>query len=172
MRNTSVAVARLRKELTALSGLTCWGIVGGSDTQRLAIDFGSKRRWRVPLTNPKLSEEQRRYGGVPSLFVECAWRLDGEHEVLRCSSERGDEGELGVLVGSSVKRSELREPGLDCEIAFTNGVSLLVFCDSGSETEDDCNDNYSLFLEREVVTVGPRSRIVVEGRESPFVNGD
>jgi hypothetical protein len=114
-----------------------------------------------------VSEEQRLTEAEFELFVLCAWRLDSEAEVV-CGSldDNSNHGPmlkgLDRLVGQRVQAFSLTDPGMDLELHF-EGLCFRIFCDNLNEV--DMEDNYSVFLPGEIVTVATRSRVGRSERE-------
>jgi len=146
-----------------LVGECCWLVSAGAGTGSvLNLGFGRKLRRSVPLTNPKLPQEARENDAEYSLFIESVWRLDqGDRVVCGAWDDNRADGPmlrgLARLSGRTVVAVRARQPGLDLELDFENGLRLTVFCDRVNEDEGD--DNYSVFTTEEVLTVGPRSAL-------------
>ncbi len=115
-----------------------------------------------PLRNPSISDDQRNYEGELSLYVTCAWRLRTTDQVLYGWTDAADDpaqltSTLEQLVGKRVESVGIRRPAWDLTIQFEGGQILDIFSDQTSLVDED--DNYSLFTESEILTVGPRSRL-------------
>jgi hypothetical protein len=62
----------LLRDLSALIGAECWGIVCGEGSGSvLGLDIGIRTLKRKPTNNPHLSELVRLYDGACSLLVWC-----------------------------------------------------------------------------------------------------
>ena len=154
----------LHTVLESLHGLECWSVIAGAGTGSVvSLGFGAQLPARRFSSNPKLTLEERQFEPEYSIYVEAAWRLEDEEEVLVTWSEAacGEAWlkELQKLRGLEVESTELGAVGLDLKIHFEGGLTYSVFCDQGADDE-----NYSLFTPQHVVTVGPRSRLLVESR--------
>lgn len=163
-------IASLETELSKLIDLDCWGIIAGAGTgSMITLDFGEHIRFDPPLRNQRISSELRNFHGEYSIFVEgCAWRLEKE-EVIVCGS-RDDEEFLGVelersLVGSKLTSAKLSNWAFDLDLSFHGGYVLRLFCDQTS-TSDGLN-NYSVRSPSGWITVGPKSKLVMEAAPGP-----
>lgn len=160
----------LSRVLGQFVGRRCIGFSAGEGTGSVvSLEFEPRRPRQRPLTNPSLTEEQRAGDSEYALFVECAWRLDGPHQVI-CgawddNSPRGTMlSGLRGLLEHNVESYRLSEPGSDLEIRFDNGWIFRAFCDQVNEEEE--NDNYSVFCPGKILIVGTKSRLRQEISES------
>jgi hypothetical protein len=154
----------LRTALASLHGLECWSVIGGAGTgSTVSLGFGAQIPARRFSSNPKLTLDERRFEPEYSIYVESAWRLEDKEQVLAAWTEAASGeswlDELKRLRGLKVESTELRTVGLDLEIHFEGGLTYAIFCDQGDDDE-----NYSVFTPQHVVTVGSRSRLLVESR--------
>ena len=79
--------------IDSLKGKLCWSIVAGSGTGSVVnLGFGGKKKRREPLTNSKLTNEQRCFTPELELMIYCAWRLL-KSDVVLCGWR--DSNELG-----------------------------------------------------------------------------
>ncbi len=167
-----IDTGRLREEflqeVRVLIGKPCWAFYAGPSTGSIvSFDFGEKIPRRVPLLNPKLSEDERYHFGEVSLFIECAWRLDSSDTVICGSTDSNDnEGPmqrgLELIVGRTVKSVKVEPPACDLTIGLDGNFTLKVFCDQTNVEEG--YDNYSLHVKDRIYIVGPRGRIRYELR--------
>lgn len=158
---------QLASSLENFVGKRCIGhVAGGAAGSHVSLEFGQRVQRLRPLSNPALSEEQRLTEAEYSVFVLCSWRLDSEFEVICGAWDDNSEGGpmlkgLDLLIGRRLDAFNLIAPGLDLELRFGN-ISFRIFCDNVNE--DDKEDNYSLFLPAEIVTIATRSRMEREQR--------
>jgi hypothetical protein len=139
---------RLVEALETLVGRSCWRrVAGGSAGSHVSLDFEpSGPRAAIPEY---------------AVLVRCSWRLDSEFEVICGAWDDNGEGGtmlkgLDRLVGQRLGSFNLTAPGMDLELRFAD-CTLRIFCDNVNKVDSD--DNYSVFLPGEVVTVATRSRI-------------
>jgi hypothetical protein len=129
------------------------------------LDFGREVPRDVPVTNPRLSTRQQRYEGEYRLFIQCAWRIELDGEVV-CGS--GDDIEPGSAMAGGVQKlidqdvmlAHAQPPAWDLTLRLSNGSELKVFCDRTNVEEDE--ENYSLTSGGTTVVVGPCGKIEVE----------
>jgi hypothetical protein len=146
----------------------CWGIAAGANTGSVIdLHFGQKLPLRQPVLNPTLSADLRRYYGELSLFIECAWRLDAEDQVL-CGwgedfSAGGPLGKgLQLVINQRVEKVSIQRPAFDLAVHFSNALVLWIFCDQTESSED--NNNYALFTPEHYYVVSNKSRLVWKER--------
>jgi hypothetical protein len=150
----------------------CWAFSAGAGTGSMVVlDFGKKVPRTPVLTNPNLTEDQRRFTGEAFLFLQhAAWRLDSQTEII-CGSTDSNELEgpmvhgLRRLVSTKAKAVYILSPFLDLLIEFEGGIVLTVFCDQ-TNLEDE-SDNYSLHVNRTAFVVATRSKLIVENTLQP-----
>jgi hypothetical protein len=144
----------LRKVAGTFVGEPCIAVIAGKGTgAHLSIHVGEQVPRECTLTNPCLTETERRYDGSLGLFVECSWRLTGSGEFLTGSGDASSRVEfmahvLETLVGQRICDATVFEPGLDLSLGFEGGFRLDIFCDNGID------DNYSLLSGHGVLIVG------------------
>lgn len=157
------AVNDLRQACLQLVGLQCRSVIAGAGTgSRMSLGFGEARARRKPLTNSTLSEFQKKFETSHKLFITCSWRLDAPSRVICGAWDDNREGGpmlegLARLCDHRVSDLLFRQPGLDLELTFDHGLRLTIFCDQVNESDED--DNYSVFLPQEILTVGTKSAI-------------
>jgi hypothetical protein len=150
-------------EAKRLCGLPLWSVIGGNGS-RLALDFGRKVPRDQPLTNSKLSEEQRLYEAECSLFVECPWSL------LRAGAVAADweddydtvDSAFSSLRGATVRQAELSPATGQLTVTFSTGERLRLIND---QVEDGL-DGYSLFTTEGIWSVGAERRATYEARST------
>lgn len=156
----------LSRALERFVSRTCIGhMAGGAAGSHVSLEFEPRVPRVRPLINPALSDQQRLTEAEYAIFVLCTWRLDSEEEVICGSWDDNSEGGpmlrgLDKLIGRKLEAFTLTEPGLDLELYFA-GHSFRIFCDHVNEV--DMEDNYSVFLPGQIVTVATRSRVEREG---------
>ncbi|MBC7818011.1 MAG: hypothetical protein IAG10_14060 [Planctomycetaceae bacterium] len=158
MTKSSVANCLL-DGLQNLHSKECWRVFCGPSTgTSLDIHFCPLVARQEPLRNPKLSELERTHSGAIGLFVHCSWRLQTSERVVAASGVAEADSELvwavpQILQGRKVEAiTGPTTPSNDVAIRFSDGIEFLIFCDLVGE---DAGDNYSLFLESGIITVGP-----------------
>lgn len=153
--------------LMDLRGKPCWSFYAGPSTgSHVDFDFGQKLSRVVPLLgNANLTEDQKFYHGEVSLFIQCAWRLDSNDEVI-CGSTDSNEKDGPMLVGlqsmmnKTVENLEIARPAFDLTLEFRGGLFLKVFCDQTNVEDDD--PNYTLHTKDRIYIVGPKGQISFE----------
>lgn len=156
------AETALRRILQAVRNKRIWKLSAGPSTgSTILLDIGRKRRLAVPLTNPRLTFEQRHYEGEIVLMIECPWRLESRSSII-CSwtDENNIDGPMlsvlsRVLLQADVEKVILSPKTKDIRLAITGGHALSIFCDSVNSD----SDNYAVFARRYVYIVGPRSEV-------------
>src|SRR5215470_3432642 len=131
--------AEFDDRLNRLVGKPCWAIYAGKTTgSHVDIHFGQKIPRTIPLLGDHLTQDQRFHEAEIALYITCAWRLDGESEVICGAAEAiSEDGQtsagLDVLVGKRVESVQLYEPALDLTISFEGSALLKIFCDQTDE---------------------------------------
>lgn len=166
LSNKTQTKIHLRDNLAKLRDKECWGFAAGKGTgSHVVLSIGEKIPLAQPVDNHNLSENVRNNGAEFSLFIECVWRLDSIDEVIcgawddNSKNEKMLEG-LGLLINSKIVSIDISEPSLDLEIEFSNKLILKIFCDQTNEKDNF--DNYSLITALECLTVGCKSKIMIE----------
>jgi hypothetical protein len=168
MENESNRIVELARALDYLKGKVCWSLISGEGSGSLvSIAFGEKVKRKRRLRNQSLTDEERNFEGEFELYVQCAWRLQTEEEVI-CSStssnHRGGarETNLRSLIGSTVSSATVTRPAADLEIVFAGKMRLLVFADQANEVDEI--DNFVLYAQTQIITNGARSRVNIRPR--------
>ena len=168
--NTKGGAGELREQLRLLSGRTCWSVTAGESTGSQAmLHFGSKVPRARPLSNQRLSRDERSYEGEFDLFIECAWRLEQAGAVV-CGSTDSNRNNgpmvegLRLLPNRSIMAVSVADSVPDLVLRVDGGVVLHVFCDQ-TNTETPY-DNYSLRVGDTIFVVGPRGEVTLESRSS------
>lgn len=152
----------------SLVGKTCWKIVAGTNTGSVIdLHLGKKLPIRTPIHPTLATDPDSHYQGELGVFIECAWRLDAEDEIICGWGEDFSAGSplskgLHLLLHQAVERVCIRRPALDLSLHFSNSLVLRVFCDQTEPSED--NDNYVLFTPRYSYVVSTRSKVIREER--------
>jgi hypothetical protein len=158
-----------REALSRLVGQRCWSLVAGPGTgSHLAMDFGGKVEREVPLSNPHLTEDQRRYAGEFALFITCTWRLDRD-AVITGSDDSNAEGDgmltgLQQLVDRAVQAVDCDPIAYDLTVHFEDDYRLTVFCD---QIDSESADNYTLFSPERIFGIETMGRLTAEPRVKP-----
>jgi len=154
-------------QLNRLIGKPCWAIYAGKATgSNLDISFGRKIPRAIPLLGEHLTEDQRYHDAEFSLYITCAWRLDGKSKVICGATElTPEEGGtctgLDVLVDKRVESVQLYGPAFDLTIGFEGFMFLKIFCDQ-TDADDEYCTNYSLHTREKIYVVGPCSQLRYE----------
>lgn len=153
------------RSLEALVGQPVWGIVPGDGTA-ISLELGEKVRLAERIRNSSLPEEVRSHEGRFSLFFTCPWRLEAPQRIV-CGSgdDMAPDGEparsLDAIAGARVTSIRAAPPVLDLVLHLDNGLVLRTFCEVGHSASED---NYSVFIQDSVYTVGAASTIRCERR--------
>jgi hypothetical protein len=140
----------LAAALVDLRELRCWSVISGHGS-RVSLDFGTMVRREQPLTNAHLTEDQRRYVGTYSLFIECLWVLSA-HDTVLCTWEDAElvmEAGLAALVGRAVEQATVDPRTLELSVTLSDCHALSV----RTVQLDEGLDGYSLFTPTGVLTV-------------------
>ena len=136
-------------------------VVDGS----LLLKVGRKVPRAKPLLNLFLTELERTHDAELGVHIRCAWRLDGESEVLSVWSDPKPAQcptppDLECLRGARITDAVLSGPARDLTLHFGEAGSLRVFCD-GSVLEPD-EDDYSVFTPQGTVSVAAGGQVSFE----------
>lgn len=121
------ALEKQARLIESLSGLVCSQTsLGMADA--LIIDFGELQ----PSPDGELA-------GELVFVIECPWRIDNpDRPTVGWEDEEEDIVHLStVLIGGSVDDVEVRTPGFDLTIQFSNGFRLRVFPDCRAYYSED-----------------------------------
>ncbi len=160
--------AELAGLIPSLKGLECWyASTGGAAGSSFQLTLGGKVRRPLPLKNPNHSDEFRRFEGEVSLFVWCAWRLDGTDGPVTSWDDRNESVEAGLekLIGSRIDTIEVIPPAWDMNIKFSNSLCLRVFCDH-VPGEPSFDGNWDVRTQIMSIAVGPGTQYRTEPRPS------
>ena len=167
---THEPVDMLKRAVSLLTGKSCWSAIGsGAAGSNVLLEFGRRIPLKRPAANRQLSPLQRSYEGELSLFIECAWRLEGHDQILTSSGDDDrPNGPIAMalrdITGQSVISAVVAAAIPDLYISLTGDFVIRLFCDQGNL--DQAWNNYSLRIGDTFVVVGPRGRVMVERRES------
>lgn len=144
-------------KLNLLVGQKCWSYRAGKATGSIiSFDFGQKIKRDLVLKGRPLSFDQRNYIGEYGLMIWCAWRLDGQNQVI-CGWNDSNEQDgpmlsgLGQIVNKSVVNIEVGLPAYDLVINFDDSLFLKIFCDQTDPKEN--YENYTFFTSDFTYTV-------------------
>lgn len=124
---TREALESQARHVEALAGLPCSQTsLGVADA--LIIDFGELE----PNPDGQLA-------GSIVFVIECPWRIDGpERPAVGWEDDEEDVVQLSTaLIGGIVEEVEVRRPGFDLSIQFSNGHRLRVFPDCRAYYSDE-----------------------------------
>jgi hypothetical protein len=164
------SIEELKSAILRLRGMTCWSVVAGRGSgSQVKLDFGQRLPRRIPVRNPVLREDQRIYEGEFDLFVQCAWRLEHNRNVL-CTSTSDDRTDGPMIAGLYQLTNQvvigvgISEPVPDLVIQFSDEFVFRLFCDqTGLE---DGGDNYSFRFGEAILAVDSHGTISYEPRIS------
>lgn len=160
----------LVETLSRLRNQRVWHAFGGEvHGATIGLDIGRRRKRAVPLTNPRVSEEVRRYEGQFGLFVTCAWRLELESRVVCSSESEEDDGRdiaegMANLIGRVIVDVQVDERTFDLALTLRPEARLSVFCDE----VDEGACNYDVTLRDSLLIVGPKSVVRREARTHSY----
>jgi hypothetical protein len=81
-----------------------------------------------PATNPHLTDEQRRFEGEKSVFIQCTWNVIAPSAMLSAppADDRHEKWnrELALIVGATATAASVDEATLTLQIEFDNKVAL------------------------------------------------
>jgi hypothetical protein len=124
---TREALERQAELTSFLAGAVCSQVSIGAD-EALIIDFGELRE----TLDGQLA-------GSLVLVIECPWRIDApEVPVVGWEDDEEDVAHLAtVLIGATVEGLDVRRPGFDLSIDFSNQHRLRVFPDCRAYYHDE-----------------------------------
>lgn len=143
---------RIEEHLNNLVGSLCWTVVG-DDHPEVHIGFGGKIRRDRPLSNTKLSDEQRQWRPEFDILVHCSWRLQSPESVVAAAADGG--AALIPLVGRAVESVGATPRTWDLVVRFAGGLELRVFAD---ETRDGFQ-NFSVGVRDTYLTITAKSGV-------------
>jgi hypothetical protein len=155
--------ADVQKLGPSLRGLECWYVsTGGAAGSTFQLALGDKVRRTSPLKNRAHSSEFREFEGTVSLLVWCAWRLDGSDSPVTSWDDVDHNVETGLrrLIGSRIESFDVMPPAWDLSIAFSNGLTLRVFCDH-VPGDPSFEGNWDMRLRAVTYSFGPGARYAV-----------
>jgi hypothetical protein len=102
------------------------------------IEFGERVPLKKPVNNSTLSEDQRRYEGQKSLFIQCGWVIGGPGDLLPVGSpatvEEKWNQEMDLFVGATVVRARFSRATLKLLLDFSNEMALEISSSAGDTT--------------------------------------
>ena len=158
----------LLRELAAIVGEECWGVVGGEGTGSvILLSIGERTIRPRPLRNPHLSDLVRRYDSAYSLRIGCPWRIDSPSEVVSGSHMvNANDGPmvngLASICGQNISAVVCCAPAFDLTIRFENQHALVIHCSEIDMAYDTC---YSFGAPAGHYMVGFDGKVWFEGRE-------
>lgn len=138
-----------------LLGMKVWFVnAGGAAGSSFSISFGEKRPRDLPLRNPSVSEEFRKFEGESTLYVWCTWRLESKDEVVSSDQEPPQFIPLlEELVGQHVTAVKAIGNCFDLDLVFGD-YRLYVFCDH-VPPDPSFSINWEMVFPSTNVIVGP-----------------
>lgn len=153
----------LEEPWRVLVGKKCWHVsAGGVTSPSFTLALGEKIPRATPLRNETQPEIFRHHDGSVELLVWCTWRLQTEDRVL-ASSDQQTSGVaiLKTLIDATVVAVNFWPPASDLRLDFSDGRTLMVFCDH-VEPEASFSQNWELWVPGWEVTAGPGSALLIE----------
>jgi hypothetical protein len=127
--------------LARMRGEVCWSVIAGVGTgSQVSMRLGKQVPMHSPLRNPNLTDDERKFDGEFTVFIENALWTVHEKGRLLCDSDSsnmaGGPMVVGLrrLVGTCVRAIELTGVR-DLRMQFSDGLILDVVCD-GSGSDD------------------------------------
>jgi hypothetical protein len=160
----------LKELVSSLVGCSCWSATCcGAAGPSLMLDVGNRIPRREPVTNPTMSPEQRMYEGEYRLFIECAWRLERNDEVICGSQDEAEHGgpmalAIRAIVSRAIRHADVQGPAWDLTLTFADDLRLRIFCDQTNINIDDFN--YSISTGSTSAEVGPRGQVQIARRRT------
>lgn len=121
------ALERQEQLATQLHGAYCSQVSLGPG-ESLILDFGELQE-----------TPEGQLAGNLTLVIECPWRIDSDEiGVIGWQDAEEDIADFAtVLIDASVDQVEVRRPGFDLILRFSNGHSLRIFPDCRAYFDDD-----------------------------------
>jgi hypothetical protein len=127
-----------RTDLTAalgqLIGKECWSVIGGRGTGSVIVmSLGERVPREREISNPSLTEDERRFDALFSSMIWCSWRVERAGRVVGTWVALTETGELEptevlALRGRRLSGFELDDPIPDLRLDFGD-VRLSLFAD-------------------------------------------
>ncbi len=154
--------------VSSFTGENCWSIVAGKGTGSVVhLGFGKKIEMCRPLTNPNLTEDERKYDPELSMMIFCAWRIMNPTRII-CSWRDDNEKDGRMLSGLNMLRDKkvvkigVNEVSSDLDIYFEDDLIMSLFCDVTNDYDGDYN--YHIFTPDTIFTIGLDSKLEIEAR--------
>jgi hypothetical protein len=134
----------LLRDLSALVGEECWGVVCGEGSGSvLGLRMGVRTLKRKPANNPHLSELVRLYDSAYSMLIWRSWRIDAESEVVAGSHmSNANDGPMvsgsQTICGQRITAVNCSTPAFDLRLDFENKHSLVIHCSAIGRDYEDC----------------------------------
>ena len=134
----------LLRDLSALIGEDCWGVVCGEGSGSiLGLSIGVRTLKRKPVKNPYLSEPVRLYDGAYSMLLWCPWRIDSDSKVVAGSHmANANDGPMvngsQSICGQRITGVTCSTPAFDLRLDFENRHSLVIHCGAIGKDYEDC----------------------------------
>jgi hypothetical protein len=154
----------LRKCLSYIINLECWYVNAGYGVgSSFSISLGKKVPRKIPIKNPKQSEEYQRYEGEADLLIWCSWRLDSKIAPVASSDENSTviASSLKILIEKKILAVKVYEPAWDLYIKYSNDLKLHVLCDH-IPGNPSFNGNWDIKVGDTIISVGPGYRLEKE----------
>jgi hypothetical protein len=134
----------LLRDLLALVGEECWGVVGGEGTGSvISLSVGTQILRQKPVGNPHLSDLVRQYDSAYSLLLWCPWRIDSDSRVVSGSHmSNANNGPMVVgsncICGQKITAVTCSGPAFDLRLDFENQHALVVHCSAIGKDYEEC----------------------------------
>ena len=132
------------RDLAALIGEECWGVVCGAGWGSvLGLHIGVRTLSRKPVNNPYLRELVRLYDGAHSMLLWCPWRIDSDSKVVAGSHmSNANDGPMvkgsQSICGQGITGVTCCTPSSDLRLDFENSHSLVIHCGACGNDYKDC----------------------------------
>jgi hypothetical protein len=137
-----------------LVGQRCWYVsAGGVTAPSFSLALGEQIPRARPLTNTAHPPSFRHNEGSFGLLVWCSWRLQTDSNVLATSDTDDFQVHLDSLTDAVVDAVLCRAPAWDLELRFSNGETLLIFCDNHG-SDPTASQNWELWVPGTYVQAG------------------
>jgi hypothetical protein len=134
----------LLRDLSALVGEECWGVVCGEGSGSvLGLRIGVRTLKPKPINNPHLSELVQLYDGAYSMLLWCPWRIDSDSKVVAGSHmSNANDGPMvngsQSICGQRITAVTCFTPAFDLRLDFENKHSLVIHCSAIGKDYEDC----------------------------------
>lgn len=120
MAVTESDIQEIQARVSPLLGQPAWGVALGVGSF-ITLEFGASQ--------PPAQGHERPHGEWHLWVYCCAWRLDGNGEILAGSEDARPKLEAAVqrLNGLAVRAFDIQPPALETTVTFDEGIALRLF---------------------------------------------